>query len=85
MSDIYSAPLVEFVVDAPSSKNDGNDKGDGGEKEKEKKTQHTSLTVRMLSRLSSWMFGERSWVEKGRREKSGSTDQNSSNNEPKAV
>ena len=92
LSDIYSAPLVEFVVDASSSKkNDGNDSNNGGEKEKEK-TQHTSLTVRMLSRLSSWMFGERSWVEKGRREKNSSNNivvtsdiNNSSNKEPKAV
>jgi len=83
-TDFYFPPLVEFVVKDEENVGQENEKkhintssssASTGQEEKNNHQQlhhhHTSLTVRMLSTLSSWMFGELSWVEKGKKMKVG--------------
>lgn len=58
LSDMYVPPMVEFTSSIDAS---GHRKDD--------RIEAASLTVRVLSKLSSWIFGESSWVERGRKEK----------------
>jgi hypothetical protein len=59
LSDIYIPPLVEFT--STVDEKTGHRKDD--------RTEASSLTVRVLSQLSSWLWGESSWVERGRKNK----------------
>lgn len=70
LASISAPPLVEFIEKENASFSPGSNNGDSSvDSALNHHQQPTSLTVRVLSRLSSWMFGEMSFVERGRKER----------------